>query len=221
MSVASSSTDSLDKAIDDYYEDSSDRSSSSSANDSSGGSTDENYSSGASGFPIEVVQEQLRRASGSQAGSPSSVPPSNPTDEEETVFSYAVGVHSKTDEQRLNSLKSWYQIPDEFNPRLPVRGEWCCDPRFGIGVYESYFLGGLRFPLNAFARELLGRLGLGICLFNPNAWRLVISMQILWKEVFGGDRPLTVDEFLYCYKPSGISQSRVFTSSLLGGMIVG
>ena len=81
MSVASSSTDSLDKAIDEYYEDSSDRSSSSSTSDSSGGSINENYSSGAPGFPIEVVQEQLRRVSGSQAGSPSSVPPSNSTDE--------------------------------------------------------------------------------------------------------------------------------------------
>ena len=124
MSVASSSTDSLNKAIDEYYEDSSDRSSSSSASDDSGGSTDENYSSGAPGLPIEVTQEQLRRASGSQAGSSSNVPPSNPTDEQETVFSCAIGIHSKTDEQRLNSLKSWYQILDEFNPRLPVRGEW-------------------------------------------------------------------------------------------------
>ena len=65
MSVASLSTDSLDKAIDEYYEDSSDRSSSSNTSDVSGGSTNENYSSGAPGFPIEVVQEQLRRASGS------------------------------------------------------------------------------------------------------------------------------------------------------------
>ena len=55
MSVASSSTDSLDKAIDEYYEDSSDRSSSSSTSDVSGGSTDENYSFGVPGFPIEVV----------------------------------------------------------------------------------------------------------------------------------------------------------------------
>ena len=31
-------------------------------------------------------------------------------------------------------------------------------------------------------------------------------MQILWREVFEGDRPLTVDEFLYCYKPLEISQ---------------
>ena len=210
MSVASLSTDSIDKAIDEYYEDSSDRSSSSSASDVSGGSTDEDYSSGAPRFPIEVIQEQLKRASGSQAGSLSSVPPSNPTDEEETVFSCAVGVHSKTDEQRLSNLKSWYQVPEEFNPRLPIRGEWCCNPRFGIGVYEAYFQGGLKFPLNAFARELLIKLGLGVCQFNPNVWRLVISMQILWRKIFGGDRPLTVDEFLYCYKPSEISQFEGF-----------
>ena len=83
--------------------------------------------------------------------------------EEETVYSYAVGIHSKTNKQRLNNLRKWYQIPDELNPRLPVRGEWCCDPHFGIGVYEAYLLGGLRLPFNAFARELLTMLGLGVC----------------------------------------------------------
>ena len=35
-------------------------------------------------------------------------------------------------------------------------------------------------------------------------------MQILWKEVFGRDHPLTVDKFLYCYKPSEINQSHGF-----------
>ena len=35
-------------------------------------------------------------------------------------------------------------------------------------------------------------------------------MQVLWREVFEGDRPLTVDEFLYCYKPSEINQSLDF-----------
>ena len=76
-----------------------------------------------------------------------------------------------------------------------------------MGVYEAYFLGGFSLPLNAFARELLVRLGLGICQFNPNVWRLVISMQVLWNEVFRRDRPLTMDEFLFCYKPSEINQS--------------
>ena len=41
------------------------------------------------------------------------------------------------------------------------------------------FLGGFRLPLNAFARELLIKLGLAVYQFNPNAWRLIISMQIL------------------------------------------
>ena len=102
------------------------------------------------------------------------------------VYSCAVRIHSKMDETRLTSLKSWYQIPNDLNLRLAIRGEWCCQPRFGVGVYEAYLLGGLRLPLNAFARELLTKLGLEICQFNPNAWRLVVSMQVLWREVFEG-----------------------------------
>ena len=68
-----------------------------------------------------------------------------------------------TKERRLTSLRSWYQILDDLNPRLAVRGEWCCNPHFGIGIYEVYLLGGLRLPLNAFTKELLTRLGLGVC----------------------------------------------------------
>ena len=85
------------------------------------------------------------------------------------MYSCAVGVHSKTDEKGLESLRSWDQIPDDLNPRSAVRGEWCCQPRFGVSIYKAYLLGGLRLPLNAFARELLTRLGLGICQFNSNA----------------------------------------------------
>ena len=148
---------------------------------------------------------------GSEASTSSKVPSSSPLDEVEiTVYSCAVDIPSKTDEQRLNNLRTWYHISDELNPKLPVRGEWCYNPHFKIGIYDAYFLGGLRLPLNAFARELLVRLGLGVCQFNPNAWRLMISVQILWREVFGGDRPLTMNEFLFYYKPSEIHQSLGF-----------
>ena len=104
---------------------------------------------------------------------------SPPLDEVETMYNYAVGIPSKTDERRLAAFKSWYQISDDLNPRLAIHGEWCCEPRFGIGIYEAYLLGGLRLPLNAFARELLTRLGLGMCQLNPNSWRLIVSMQVL------------------------------------------
>ena len=81
----------------------------------------------------------------------------------EVVYSCAIGIDSKTDDRKIELLKTWYQIPDELNLRLAIRGEWCCQPRFGIGIYETYLLGGLRLPLNSFARELLTRLGLGVC----------------------------------------------------------
>ena len=200
-----------EKAIDEYYDSTSDNNSNNSSHSSEeGSSSDEGYTSGVPRLPLEVIQEQLRKASGSQAGVSFSAPLSSPLDEEEIVYSCVVGIHSKTSEQRLSNLRTWYQILEKFNPKLPVRGEWCCNPRFGIGIYATNFLGGFRLPLNAFARELLVRLGLGICQFNPNAWRLIISMQILWREVFRGDRPLTVDEFLFCYKPSEINQSLGF-----------
>ena len=198
--VISSSSNSTEKAIDEYYDTTNNSGSSNSSHSSEGSSTDEGYTFGVPGLPLEVIQGQLRKASSSQASSSSIVPSSNPLDEEEIVYNCAIGIHSKTNEQRLNNLRTWYQIPDELNPRLPVHGEWCCNPRFRVGVYKAYFLGGFRLPLNAFAREFLIRLGLGICQLNPNTWRLVISMQILWREVFGGDHPLTVDEFLFCYK---------------------
>ena len=72
-------------------------------------------------------------------------------------------------------------------------------------------------PLNSFAREILSRLGLVINQINPNTWRLIVSMQVLWMEVFDGKQPLTMDEFLYYYKPSEINQSLGFYQFLARG----
>ena len=175
--VLSSSSDSVDRAIDEYTDHSSfSGSSDNNSSSSSEGNTSDEYTSSVPGVPLEVLQEGLktRFESGSQAGT--SAPSSAVQDEEEVVYSYAIGVDSKIDDRKIELLKTWYQIPDELNPRLAVRGEWCCQPRFGIGIYEAYLLGRLRLPLNSFARELLTRLGLGVCQFNPNTWRLVVSM---------------------------------------------
>ena len=62
--VISSSSNSTERDIDEYIDESSYNSSSGTSNSSEGNTTDE-YVSGVPGFLVEVVQEQLRKASGS------------------------------------------------------------------------------------------------------------------------------------------------------------
>ena len=108
--VISLSSNSIDKAIDEYHDTTSYSGSSSSTSNSSsrGNNMDEGYTSGVPRVPLEVLQEQLRKDSGLQAGTSSSVPSSSPLDEVETIYSCAIGISSKTSEQRLNNLRSWY-----------------------------------------------------------------------------------------------------------------
>ena len=63
--VIPSSSNSTEKAIDEYYDTTSDNSSGNSSHSSEGSSSDERYTSGVPGLPLEVVQEQLRKASSS------------------------------------------------------------------------------------------------------------------------------------------------------------
>ena len=151
--------------------------------------------------------------SGSGASSsrqPSSSPQDEEEDEEDVIYSCAPEVASTLDAAKLETIIDRYQIPKELNPRLPKAGEWCCSLSSGLGVYTSYLLPGLRFPLNSFCRDLFQRLGIGPNQFNPNGWRTIVAMQVLWREALEGNCPITVDEFLYCYKPSEIKKSTGF-----------
>ena len=60
-----SSSDSIEKAIDEYYDSSSDNNSDNSSHSNEGSSSDEGYTSGVPWLPLEVVRNQLRKASGS------------------------------------------------------------------------------------------------------------------------------------------------------------
>ena len=208
-----SSSSSLEKEIDEYQDDSSGNESSegsTSCNDSS----DEHYSSRVPSIPLEEFQELQRRMASGSGASSSRQPPSPPQDEEEdeenVIYSCALKVASTLDAAKLKTLVDRYQIPREFNPRLPKAGEWCYSPSFGLGVYASYLLSGLMFPLNSFCRDLLHKLGIGPNQLNPNGWRIIVAMQVLWREALEGNRPITVDKFLYCYKPSEIKKFASF-----------
>ena len=107
--VVSSSSNSVDKAIDEYH-DSTSYSGSSSSSSSNGNTMDKVYTSGVPGVPLEVFQEHLRTrvASGSQVGTSTSIPSSLPLDEVETVYSCVMGIPSKINERRLTTLRNWY-----------------------------------------------------------------------------------------------------------------
>ena len=63
--VISSSSDSTKKDIDEYYGTTSNSGSSNISHSSEERSTDEGYTSGVPGLPLEVIQEQLRKATSS------------------------------------------------------------------------------------------------------------------------------------------------------------
>ena len=156
----SASSDSIEREIDEY-QDVSPRSGGSSYESISEGSTsscdssflNEHYSSGFLGFPLKEFQEmQCRMAFGVEASlsksSPS--PPQDEEEEENVIHSCAPEVASTLDASKFKTFVGRYQTSSEFKPRLPEKGEWCCSPFSGFGVYTSYLLAGLSFPLNFF-----------------------------------------------------------------------
>ncbi|KAK9998151.1 hypothetical protein SO802_017754 [Lithocarpus litseifolius] len=84
---------------------------------------------------------------------------------------------------------------------------------------EEYTSGDLEIPLDVLQEEMRTRMAFkslaGTSTSVPLSPSLseeetLYSCVVLWREVFDGNHPLTVDEFLYCYKPSEISQSLGF-----------
>ena len=104
--VLSSSSDSVDKAIDEYTDHSSfsgscDSNSSSSSSSSEGNTSDE-YTSGIPRVPLEVLQEGLKTRFEFESKARTSAPLSTVQDEEEeVVYSCAIGIDSKTDDRKI------------------------------------------------------------------------------------------------------------------------
>ena len=181
-----SSSSSLEREIDEYqdaFSGSEGSCESSEGSTASSDSSNEHYLSGVPGIPFEEFQELQRRmaseAGASSSRQPSSLPQDEEEDEEDVIYSCAPEVASTLEVAKLKTFVDRYQIPRELNSRLPKAGEWCYSPSSGLGVYTSYLLVGLRFPLNSFCRDLLHRLGIGPNQLNPNGWRTIVAMQVL------------------------------------------
>ena len=51
-------------------------------------------------------------------------------------------------------------------------------------------------------------LGLSVSQIALNVWRIFLRAEVIWGQLNGGNRRLTLNEFFYCYKPQKISSSK-------------
>jgi hypothetical protein len=120
----------------------------------------------------------------------------------------AEGVSSKFVDKDIKRLRTRYQIPKNIVLRLPENGEWACSSNGeDVVLYKEVLVAGLRLPFRPFERGLLHRLGLAPSQLNPNAWRLMIGLQALWRVASDDEYELAVDEFLFLYKLTYIPAS--------------
>ena len=112
-------------------------------------------------------------------------------------------------ENHFKTLRENFQIPDNIPIRLHYKSEkYYYDGVEGVGVYEQMLKAGLRFPLSSLNRKLLKCLGLSVNQVSPNAWRVFITMEVLYGAMTNGARSLTVKEFLHCYRLDEIDKSK-------------
>uniref|UniRef100_A0A2N9FP09 Uncharacterized protein n=1 Tax=Fagus sylvatica TaxID=28930 RepID=A0A2N9FP09_FAGSY len=117
------------------------------------------------------------------------------------------------DVDEIDRYRRRYQIPEDVVLRIPESDEVACSSRYGdVAFYEANFNAGVRFPLQPLMRELLDHLNLSPGQLAPNAWRTVVGCMVMWKVLSDGKDDLTLDELLFCYKPSQIAASPGFWS---------
>ena len=102
------------------------------------------------------------------------------------LASCALNIPSFIDVEKLHKLRGKYQFLDDIHTCLLATGNGVILPIPLGQVYIACMLGGLTLPLNAFAREILTRLGIAPNELNPNGWRIIMAMQVLWREFFEG-----------------------------------
>ena len=88
---------------------------------------------------------------------------------------------SKIKEPHFKTLRDKYQIHVNIPMRLPYKSEKYYYEGFeDVGVYEQLLKAGLRFPLSTLHCCLIQYLGLSVNQILLNAWRVLLSVEVLY-----------------------------------------
>ena len=116
---------------------------------------------------------------------------------------------SKIKESHFKTLRDKYQILVNIPMHLPYKSEKCYYKGLeDLRIYEQMLKAGLKFPLSTLQRHLLQYLELSVNQVSPNAWRIFLSVEVLYGTMSNGARRLTVEEFFHCYRPAKVTQSK-------------
>ena len=88
----------------------------------------------------------------------------------------------------FTELRACYQIPEHIPIRHPRKNERCYSGRtVDFGMYDVMFAVGLRLPLTALHHQLVDFIELSVSQVALNAWKIFISVEILWGRLNGGN----------------------------------
>lgn len=108
-------------------------------------------------------------------------------------------VSHNTTHHDLNRLKKAYNIHEDIHLKILGKRDTPSRPPKGcVTLYLKCFKLGVRLPLQSYFVRVLGRMHLAPGLLNPNGWRILSDMFVLWKRCELGEP--TVNEIKNLYQ---------------------
>ena len=163
-------------------------------------STSNSGDEGSSGLEATLSEDQ-----GEDSGEMSSPGTSRP-DRKSKIESRALSEHYAIDfitcmttVDDLDDLQARYDIPDDIPLRIPRKKDTLSRPPRG---YVTLFLGSFKFgmkcPIQPYFAQILSGLNLAPGQLNPNGWRVLFGVFILWDRCCHCEP--TVDEVKHLYQ---------------------
>ena len=168
-------------------------------------------SSTAPGSASEPATEKLTGSTVTAAASrsdaagdvrPSGVPSADTLSPPETSATLAADDKvSRCSEADVEHIRKQFHLSATITTRAMSAEERSTHPPPSLVAFNKAIMKhGARLPLHHLVRGVLAHWGLAPSQLNPNAYKIMAGMHILWRVWFAED--VTVEEVCYLYKPS-------------------